>query len=363
MKKVLSVILAIMMIATAMPMVFAAEECEHVFDEETLVRPYFEKNTLHLGNFTCSICNETVVVHLAKEKITEYAEVYAYTWYIGEVASYHTDEVMISAKEKVSNLMNNFYAKYEGINPYYLTEYEEHILSSMINDLKVIATDLEPFEEDIIYNMESAVIAEHKINVLDEYYAGYIPSEFVVREEKMNELQEELENWSNRIYELSELIIKYAQEHPESPYNPEYTAEVEEYYAFHARNFNISMDCAFNNKHLVEKFSDCGDGTHKGDCSFCVAEGVTEAHTWGEYTENTDGTKTAKCISCEATDTIIPEIPDDDENVDIPENPDNNDENNEAEIPFDELNFYEKLIELIKNFLELLKEFFESVFA
>ena len=368
MKKVLSIILAIMMIATAVPMAFAAEECEHEFNTETLVRASFTESTYTPGYFVCAKCNETVEAYLAKEKIAEYVDTMAYIWYI-KVAYYYTEEVQTVANETINNLLAEFEAKYEGIDPYYLTEYETDILSAMIDDLKLIAAEAKKFENDIIYNLESSGKYSFIEDLMVNKYNSYIPEGAAIREETLSKIEEELDLISDRIFNVYKLMAEYAKEHPEAPYNPEYIAEVEECYDLEMQIYFQMLDCIFNNKHIVETFTDCGDGTHIGACTFCVAEGVTEAHTWGEYTENADYTKTAKCVSCDATDTVEMEKPEED--IETPEEdtdedietPEEDVVTPEEEIPFEKLEFYEKIAVVLKDFFDLLKNFFEKIFG
>lgn len=66
----------------------------------------------------------------------------------------------------------------------------------------------------------------------------------------------------------------------------------------------------FEDNHNPYKYEDTGDGTHKIECSFCGKNEVSN-HLFVEYisnndaTEESDGTKTATCEFCGATDTII----------------------------------------------------------
>lgn len=339
MKKVLSVILAIMMIATVVPMAFAAEECEHVFNEETLVRPTIKSE----GTFVCSACGESVAVKLADYSnfnpaysIITAAETSIYS---SEEASY---EIMSKLDRWFSEIVD--YMEKSGIDSLFqMTEYEQEHVDALT---EILNKDVLPLEEVVFYGIEIG----YAVTLVTHYEAYY--------GEEIYEIPSDasyiaFENLGSEFGAIQQKVL----EDPTSVTQEEYDAVAEKAIAF----FTNIISCA-EGKHIYENATDNGDGTHSADCTFCDAEGITEAHTWGEYTENADGTKTANCISCEATDTIVPENPDDDEDIDTPETPDN-DENTEEEIPFDELSLYEKLVDIIKNFIELLRKFLESIFA
>lgn len=328
MKKVLSVILAIMMIATAMPMAFAAEECEHVFDEKTLVRPTIKSE----GTFVCSACGESVAVKLADysnfnpaySKITA-AETSIYS---SEEASY---EIMSKLDRWFSEIVD--YMEKSGIDSLFqMTEYEQEHVDALT---EILNKDVLPLEEVVFYGIEIGYAA-----TLVSHYEAYYGEEIYEIPSEASYIA--LENLGSEFGAIQQKVL----EDPTSVTQEEYDAVAEKAIAF----FTNIISCA-EGKHIYENATDNGDGTHSTDCTFCVATDVTDIHTFGEYTENGDGIKTAKCISCDATDTVVTEPPDEDANGE------------EEEIPFDDLSFYERLVSLFKDFFELLEKFFKSFFA
>lgn len=115
-------------------------------------------------------------------------------------------------------------------------------------------------------------------------------------------------------------------------------------------NFCMQIFECFEGNHIVETYTDAGDGTHKGNCTFCKTVDITEAHCFGDYISNgdatteSDGTKTSKCEKCSATDTVT------DEGTKLP-----HEENNE--------DFFEILINAIKNFFASIADFFKNLFS
>ncbi len=117
--------------------------------------------------------------------------------------------------------------------------------------------------------------------------------------------------------------------------------------------FYQCVDC-FEGNHLHGEYTDLGNGTHKTDCTFCKTTDITEAHTYGEYISNNnatteaDGTKTAKCTKCTATDTVA------DEGTKLPP-----EENNDS----DSEDFFTSIINAIKNFFNQIADFFKNLFG
>ena len=74
-KKIIAMVLVIVLALSVMPMAFSAEECEHVFNTETLERP---KDPMGKGCYICSACNKTVYVEMANFKDFYMA---LYEWY------------------------------------------------------------------------------------------------------------------------------------------------------------------------------------------------------------------------------------------------------------------------------------------
>lgn len=353
MKKLLSVILAIIMVATLVPMAFAEEACEHVFDEETLVRPCFVDNAYVPGSFVCGECGETVEAGFAD--FTEFVEVYGCIY--GLYAS-----IYVQGEENAygQDMFESYVVSIEDIC--YLTNYEQDVVDAAIalmkEDLAEMKTFIAENEYIAVLDLTQSAISQIKEEFLLIYnYSG--PETLKMREEAAEEFVAGEEYWSKREHEiLSEIISEYGGQYAKVPAN--LIAELQEYYDWSAAFFNQAYDCVFLDKHDVKEFTDCGDGTHIGNCSFCTADNITETHTWGEYTENADGTMTAKCTDCTATDSIIVEEPD----IEEPDVEEPDVEEPEVEEPsFEELNIAEKLIELIKDFLKLLKELLESIFG
>ena len=128
MKKLLSIIIAILMIVTTIPMAFAAEDCDHAFNTETLNRDTLE--------FTCSSCNEVVVC-----KSADYTELST----IGQLAYY-----MICDNKGTEGNSLEFYN--EGVDdileryPYLMdgeyTEYEQAEVDAAVDELLALAEEI-----------------------------------------------------------------------------------------------------------------------------------------------------------------------------------------------------------------------------
>lgn len=119
------------------------------------------------------------------------------------------------------------------------------------------------------------------------------------------------------------------------------TASQEEFEAVY-RDLEIYIQAIFNcleDKHDFKKGTDNFDGTHSLCCYFCGFDAeTTGAHVWGEYVSNGDGTETAKCTYCEATDTKVEVKTEDDEEI------------------------TDDIFQFIKLFIDMIIDFFESIF-
>jgi len=308
MKKVLSVILAIMMIATAMPMVFAVEEDEALEKLDELISESFAYGycvyypVTFPENYDMELFSELIDIGYKDVELSK-------EYFINNPDAI---EPVSGAFQKIVDYgyewTTNGYEDYEGLPVVIIdvtglvAQAREYLKIIGEQDANVIAQVLPETTGELLLSKvntvyeihKSAYDAVEKLQYVDRLpitsYTGYTQADFDVAAQELLGILKEI------------------------------------------------ADCK-EGKHNSAICIDNGDGTHSVDCSFCGFYTDSMIHIFYEYEDNGDGTKTAKCICCDATDTV------------------------EAEIPFDELNFYEKLIELIKNFLELLKEFFESVLA
>lgn len=125
-------------------------------------------------------------------------------------------------------------------------------------------------------------------------------------------------------------------------------ADYDEATAYGIEFFSDAIECMRGN-HTFAEYTDLGDGTHKADCTFCKSGEIIEAHTWGEYTPNgdatteADGTKTAKCDKCDATDTVA-------------------DEGSKLVEDIAQGNFFNNIVDKIMSFFESIINFFKNLF-
>lgn len=350
MKKVLSVVLAIVMIAACMPVAFAAE-CEHEYDAQSLVRP----NYLNDGYYVCPLCDAKVV--LKRADYSDFDDVYvtfcAYNMhvYASEEIDYEIylaweEEVAKAADYAVEQGLPDFYTSEEEFSIFNLHEGEQHILDGITaifaEGIEKIDAILASYENPILFDGTDFEEAEYYFNLIA---ACYTEEEFNTTYQNIllrnpEELAEIFENYEALEGKLSEDRYSVTEEEYD-----EATAGMVYYFVAFA---NCIADL-----HNYGAYSDNGDGTHKVECSFCVAEKV-DAHIWSEYVYNgdatteADGTKTAECLVCDATDTVAAE------GTKLPSG---------EETPEPDVGFFGRIIETIKAFFNNIIEFFKKMFA
>lgn len=292
MKKVLSVILAIMMIATFVPMAFAEGECEHVFNEETLVRPEIPEST---GYYICSACNETVVV-----KAADYSQ-----WYSAMLAlqatrySIYLPDGVLDTQE-VYDLDNEF------ADVFASGKISELKIESEQNEIDFITDRAKEYKTaiDTILEENGAVLV---VDTTDYYFYGmYCDTAFFIKKHDLNEIWAMEERFPEEMIAAGSkatgdtiAYIRTAKENPEEASQEEFDAILKDQKIFAEAFFNC-----LEGKHDFLNCTDNLDGTHSLVCKFCSFDAKESvAHEWGEYISNGDGTQTATCKYCDATDT------------------------------------------------------------
>lgn len=122
MKKVLSLILAVIIIASAIPVAFATDECEHIFykDSNPVSWVYDEEGNLIETYCQCDKCGERILI-----KYADYDDLYLTSMikYMAAISSVYSPVVNL-ADEKIESI----FARYDEIEdemanfPYILTE-------------------------------------------------------------------------------------------------------------------------------------------------------------------------------------------------------------------------------------------------
>lgn len=330
-KKLISMVLAVVLALSVMPMAFAAQECEHEFNEETLVRPtLYEK-----GYYICPLCNENVYVELA-----DFRGMYLALYEFYAVV----DSVYIYEKPFEVEMQDYFVIKY--------TEIEDSFTSKSWaepeqTELDALTARLEELTKE--YKIYLDEIGSVRVVDVSEYWywCEMFASSMIYLDYTEEELKRVFDDFSeeaqDKAFESRQAAREYlsnVRENPENASQEEFDKLAEDCITYVKASYN----CLENN-HQFTKGTDNADGTHSLCCYYCTAPAEeTAAHEWGEYisngdaTVNSDGTKTAECIYCEATDTVTDEGSriDDDTTV---------------------------LITYIVEFLKLLIEFIKSVFV
>lgn len=329
MKKALSIILAIIMIAAAVPTAFAANDCEHVFNTGKLVRPFDESfNPVADPHFICSACGEKVPVSPA-----DFSE---YFIALGMVAGY-IDSVYLEGN--AIDIMGNYFAgsyACEHIDEivYKYTEYEQNIVDAYTAEVL-----------DMVAGAP-AVIKENNLTLVLDATTGdtgiwYMNWGMTFFENAINKVTLSLSE--EVMTDFYEIVMRFSEISAMEPddITPELVAEYDNLSKdFAAFYFNV-VNCAIGD-HTLTEATDNGDGTHSGICSFCSSK-ETEEHT-GEN----------DCDICDFFVEIEEEKPEDepaDKPVDTPE---------EKE-PFSLEELIKAWADILKDFFELIRSFFASV--
>ncbi len=331
-KKIIAMVLAIVLALSVMPMAFSAEECEHVFNTETLERP---RDPMGKGYYICSACNKTVYVEMANLKDFYMA---LYEWYT------IVEDVYIYQKTFDPEMHNYFYEKFAKIEDDYYPKSGLWVEPEQetVDDLTRVLNELtEEYRNYLIEIGAVRVVDTSEYTWCETIGTVNIYFDYTVEEISiLNNFSEEAQNKAFKSREAVSEYLSKVRNNPEEASQEEFDKLAEDCIAYIKAIYN----CLENN-HQFTKGTDNADGTHSLCCYYCTAPAEqTAAHEWGEYisngdaTVNSDGTKTAECIYCEATDTVTDEGSriDDDTTV---------------------------LITYIVEFLKLLIEFIKSVFV
>lgn len=337
MKKVLSVILAIMMIASFVPMAFAEGECEHIFNTETLHRPGTADEK---GYFYCSVCQNKVEVNIANYELI-YQAVFDWTVVTENVYSfekpYDTERI---------EYFGNVYQKFEDsfidfTDSGIYTECEQEVLDSFAQILKSLTAELVSYFDELG--------AKKVIDVTEHIFYNEYLNVYVRLRYANDEINAVLENISQEFLEeigsedsyfAARAYLKKGYDDPSSVTQEEFNSII-----LGAKKYGDALLNCLSEKHNYYKATDNFDNTHSVYCACCQKSAdIIETHTWGEYISNgdatteADGTKTARCEKCQATDTVIDEG---------------------SKIKDKTSILYRDLIELIKMFINLLVKLFK----
>ncbi len=236
-------------------------------------------------------------------------------------------------------------SKYESLN-----EWTEGISDDIPKRVEQIYRDVAKVEAFLEENNYILVLDGYNIGVL-EYNIDFVCSDhkdFHAFVEEYIDL-EKLEEIEDKAMDAHKIVYNKALSDITSVSQKELDDALGELTDFILK----TCDC-YEGYHLHGEYTDLGNGTHKTDCTFCKTTDITEAHTYGEYisdnnaTTEADGTKTAKCTKCTATDTVA------DKGTKLPP-----EENNDS----DSEDFFTSIINAIKNFFKQIADFFKNLFG
>ncbi len=255
MKKILSAILAIMMIAMCAPMGFA--------EEISVADKYVEA--------VCGFMTYSSNVYSTVEENKRVEAVYA------------------DAADKIDEAGYGF-----DIAKEYIEAYPDELVP-----LTEIIQQANQTVYGLISNGEITVIVDTS-DIMYAHYrllSGYYMSDITRVIEKADE---EYLNKVDASINETEKLLQGGYENPESITQEKYDAVSVDYY-----NYLVSIKNCLDEKHNLSVCVDFVDGTHKGNCDFCKTTDVIEAHIFGQHIPDDNGTTaTAKCDKCDATDVI-----------------------------------------------------------
>ncbi|MBR6567431.1 MAG: hypothetical protein IKK60_02145 [Clostridia bacterium] len=296
-KRILALVLSVIMVLSIMPMAFATEECEHEFNEETLERPGdFQQN----GYYFCDECKKYVSVEAAD--YNEYFSVLLIlmakcfsVYSLGDIDSFSEIKELDVEIEEVTEKMD----RVEGL----YIESEQFIVDYYTGRIIEITEKFDAFIE--------ASEAELIVDAFDYVRYGQALNYELGLKYTNREVQKLFDACMNTdLHREAEMSRSRALKYLSEGYkNPENVSQEEFDCIFkNCKDFCMQIHNCLDGKHKFDTATDNNDGTHKGTCTFCLAENVTGEHTWGEYIPNGNshcayrGTKTATCISCTAKD-------------------------------------------------------------
>ena len=301
MKKALSVVLAVIMLAMCMPVAFAVD-----YD-------------------------------VVEELVYEYCRFYDNVGSIYDVEFGSAEENLIMLEYgRLLDETEFGNCDFDSTSEY--LEREADKLPVYVNELKAANDAVDAFIKEQGYI---------RLVSLMNYYHSYFRFAFIVGEENFDSGEDLADYYDYEAYlaavNAEEEFIEYMDYVNDNRDNlPEDVQQrVDEIMKPFTFFFNSAADCK-KNEHIFTAFTDLGDGTHKAECSFCKSGETIEAHIWGGYVEKGD-TAVAECEKCDATDTVEGEW------VDLP-----------AE---DNSNFFTALIATIRDLFENIINFFKNLFG
>lgn len=264
MKKILSVVLAIIMLVACVPIVSAAESHE---DAEAFVVEYAlfmaKPNDVYNveGNY------ETVLWDVVNYLGEDFEE----KWWVVELNdSYNLKEFVAKCGERLPEVT----AEIKGLNEQ---------LEVILNEKYVRIIDTSEYYR-----------AYSRFDVFLGY--GNDVDAYIIETYGEEGYQDALDA-ADSIYEYFETLDVM---NPPADAQEKFDAIIAPFVQF----FDGVADCE-KGDHPYGTCTDLGGGNHRAVCTFCTKGEIIEAHTWGEYMPDDNGTTaTAKCEKCDATDTV-----------------------------------------------------------
>lgn len=326
MKKVLSLILAVIIIASAIPVAFAADECEHIFYKDSVVSSgdYLTEQYCKCGN-----CGEVVLVKMAD--YSGYIMATIKLWSVTEsvYTSYDFTETENERIEYISTRFSEIEEEVENY-PYVLTDKYQDAADAWAAEITSLANEVAS------YIKGEKLVDATEFLFFDQILYVYIRSIYTNKEIKEieNKMPEGMDDAAFDARIAGHQYLENARKNPETASQEAFDAVWKD-----LETYGRALINCLENNHDYSKGTDNLDGTHSLCCYFCGFDAeTTGAHVWGEYVSNGDGTETAKCTYCEATDTKVEEKTEADEEI------------------------ADNIFQLIKIFIDMIIDFFESIF-
>ena len=262
MKKVLSIILAVIMIATFVPTAFAEGGCKHEFDAFTVMRE---------GYASCGKCG------IRSADFTE-----CFKSYIKFAGMGYSVAFSKSDNESALSRIRRDVEGYDIFKVHNATHEEQGYVDEVAKAVNEYVEDLKK-EYAVLFDGTDLIFASFKIGTLE-----------------LNESQMEI--FSDTILEEAEQAFDYYTNGVDEIRFDE-TDKIEECIEQGKKatyHWTSIISCLEGN-HQCVTYTDNGNGTHSSACTYCNTKEIVFDHEWGEYVKAEDGTKTAKCLYCKAT--------------------------------------------------------------
>lgn len=328
--KVLSLILAIVMIVSMMPMAFA-----YSYDYEAWMNAYLD-----------FLVNTSNVYDAADEELT-------------------ASDVSMAVYMLYADALNKVQAAYPDYDVYNAFGYSERLeeMPEVANALTVALNEASAkLEKSIADGTFTVVIDTSK--VIPVYYAPfYLTNDedkiFAFIEGLPAEKVAAAEESAIKSDEILVAAIEGEKVYTQDDYDEAAAAMVEFY--------TCVLNC-LTQTHNIDKFvvNSSDNSKHFGVCSLCGIE-IDEPHRYGIYVPNNDatteadGTKTAVCVDCGVTDTKVDEgskLEKEEEKTEEDKTENDKTEGEEKE----ELSFFESIAKMFTDFFESIKNFFKNLF-